>query len=358
MRQINIYITTFIILTFLALSFSVNANDFVVVLDAGHGGKDYGALGVSAREKDINLSVAKLLGQMINDNINNVKVVYTRDDDRFLTLQKRAQIANEANGDLFISIHTNSLDKRNKKRKTIAGASVYTLGLHRTDENLEVAKRENAVIELEEDYSTSYSGFDPNSAESYIIFELNQNKHLEQSVELASAIQQQFITTAGRKNRGVRQAGFLVLAETSMPGVLVELDFICNPTQEKFLASKSGQKKLAKAIFNAFKEYISHYNIDSKAKDIKLDQNNDNLTTSDDGNIVYKIQFMSASKKVGSKKLFKGLDPIDFYKDGATYKYTYGRTASMQDAQKMLQKVREKFPDAFIIKFQNCKRIK
>lgn len=357
MRQINIYITTFFIWTFLALSFSVNANDFVVVLDAGHGGKDYGALGVSAREKDINLSVAKLLGQMINENIKDVKVVYTRDDDRFLTLQKRAQIANEANGDLFISIHTNSLDKRNKKRKTIAGASVYTLGLHRTDENLEVAKRENAVIELEEDYSTSYSGFDPNSAESYIIFELNQNKHLEQSVELASAIQQQFITTAGRKNRGVRQAGFLVLAETSMPGVLVELDFICNPNQEKFLASKNGQKKLAKAIFNAFKEYISHYN-NSKNNDIKLAIDNDNTPQSNNDNIVYKIQFMSAAKKVGSKKSFKGLEPIDFYKDGATYKYTYGRTASMQEAQKMLQKVKDKFPDAFIIKFQNGKRIK
>ena len=236
---------------FLGLSVA-SAKDFVLVIDAGHGGRDAGALGNRAKEKDINLGVALKLGRMVANNVPGVKVVYTRDKDVYLTLQERANKANRVEGDLFISIHTNSIDKKSPNRKTVAGASTWTLGLHRSKENLEVAKRENSVIYLESDFSTRYEGFDPNSTESYIIFEFMQYKHMEQSINFASDIQHEFVSVANRVDRGVRQAGFWVLAKTSMPAVLVELDFICNPTQERFLTSESGQTKMAQAIYNAF----------------------------------------------------------------------------------------------------------
>ncbi|MGN0231247.1 MAG: N-acetylmuramoyl-L-alanine amidase, partial [Muribaculaceae bacterium] len=231
------------------------AKQFTLVIDAGHGGKDKGALGKSSYEKDINLGVALELGKLVKKSINDVKVVYTRDNDTFITLQERANIANKANGDLFISIHTNSIAKKAKGRLTINGASTYTLGLHRSEENLEVAKTENSVIELEPDYTVSYKGFDPNSSESYIIFEIAQQQYMEHSVAFASLVQSELSTTASRTDKGVRQAGFWVLAATSMPAVLVELDYICNPTQEKYLKSEKGQKQLAKAIFNAVAKY-------------------------------------------------------------------------------------------------------
>ena len=232
-----------------------SAKDFTLVIDAGHGGKDKGALGRYAYEKDINLAVALKFGKMVESKMKDVKVVYTRDDDTYLTLQGRADVANKASGNLFISIHTNSIDKKSKNRNIIKGASTYTLGLHRTQENLEVAKRENSVIIMEDDYTTRYQGFDPNSTESYIIFEINQSRHLDQSIDLASSIQNEFVSVADRTDKGVRQAGFWVLAATSMPSVLVELDFICNPDQEKFLTSESGQNKMAKALYNAFYKY-------------------------------------------------------------------------------------------------------
>ncbi len=250
-------IIKYCILFFSILSFALNmsAKDFTVVIDPGHGGKDYGALGTTAFEKNINLNVALKLGDLIKSKMDNVKVVYTRDGDYYLTLQERADIANKASGDLFISIHTNSIDKKSKNRTTIKGAATYTLGLHRSEENLEVAKRENSVIALEKDYTTTYQGFDPNSTESYIIFEIFQNVHMDQSIDFAKNVQSEFVRTAGRTDNGVRQAGFWVLAKTSMPAVLVELDFICNPTQESFLSSDEGQEKMAKAIFNAFCDY-------------------------------------------------------------------------------------------------------
>ena len=188
LNLLNILLT----LSFVFSPIAAFPKDFVVVIDPGHGGKDVGAVGVKANEKTINLGVALKLGDMIEEEYGDVKVVYTRDDDTFISLQDRAEIANKAHGDLFISIHTNSVDRRSKNRKTVHGAATYTLGLHRSDENLEVAKRENSVIELEDDYTAKYQGFDPNSTESYIIFELNQNKHLEQRVVFASYVQSQF----------------------------------------------------------------------------------------------------------------------------------------------------------------------
>lgn len=351
------------------ICFEINASDFIIVIDAGHGGKDVGALGRKVREKDVNLAVALKLGEMIKSKMKNVKVVYTRNSDKYLTLQERAQIANKSKGNLFISIHCNSLDKRNKKRKTINGASTYTLGLHKSDDNLEVAMIENSVIALEKDYKETYQGFDPNSSESYIIFEISQNVHMEQSVDFASRVQHEFAATAGRTDRGVRQAGFLVLARTSMPAVLVELDFICNPTQEAFLGSESGQNKLAKAMFNAFYDYkIANDKKMTSVTDETSSVNNENTKnreSSQDVNdksaakTVYKVQFMTSVKRLKSNDVrFKKLSPVDVYKENERYKYTYGSVETMEEAQRLLNEVKKKFNEAFIVTFRGDKRVK
>lgn len=230
--------------------------DFTVAIDPGHGGHDTGCRSKRQNEKDVVLDVATHLRKMINKAYgDSVNVVMTREKDTFIPLSTRAEIANDAEADLFISIHVNSLDRRARNRTTIHGAQVYTVGLHKSEANLAVAMRENGVIELEEDFSEVYQGFDPKSSESYIIFELDQNRNMAQSVEFASMAQRSLIDTAGRADKGVRQAGFLVLWATKMPAVLVELDFICNPAADRFLASSDGRKKCAQALFNAFKEY-------------------------------------------------------------------------------------------------------
>ncbi len=232
------------------------AEKFTIVLDAGHGGKDVGAVDNNVKEKDINLGVALKLGELIKKNLKDVKVVYTRDNDSYLTLQERADKANKSKGNLFISIHTNSVDKANKNRTVVAGSSVYALGLHKDADNMGIARRENAVIELEKDYKQKYSGFDPNSDESYIIFEMAQKKNLSKSIHFANDAQKQLVGKANRRDRGVHQAGFWVLWATSMPAVLVELDFICNPNSAKYLASEQGQQQLAEALFEAVKNYV------------------------------------------------------------------------------------------------------
>lgn len=232
-----------------------NTDPFVVVIDAGHGGKDYGAIGKVTNEKSINLNVARQIRDILAEDAPDIKVVMTRSDDRFVPLAGRATIANKAKGDLFVSIHTNSVDKKNPNRLKVAGASVYSLGLGRTEENLAVAMRENAVMTLEPDYTTTYEGFDPNSAESYIIFEMDRDLHMEQSISAAKAVQEQLVSTARRSDRGVRQAGFLVLRATSMPAILVELDFICNPTQEKYMHSEKGRKELGQAVAKGIINY-------------------------------------------------------------------------------------------------------
>lgn len=258
----SVFISRFVaVVAVIAATFSCYADDkspapFVLAIDAGHGGRDLGCMANKSREKDITLDVAKRLRTLVEEAYgDSVEVVMTRDSDVFLPLDSRAKIANEAQADLFISIHVNSLDKRTKGRQNVHGASVYTVGLHKSNANLSVAMRENAVIELEEDFSETYQGFDPNSSESYIIFELGQNRNMAQSIEFASTAQNELIKTAGRADKGVRQAGFLVLWATKMPAVLVELDFICNPAAERFLASDEGRRKCASALFNAFSEY-------------------------------------------------------------------------------------------------------
>ena len=369
----------------LFMAINVSGKQFVVVIDAGHGGGDYGALGVATNEKTINLNVALKLGKLIDDKMDGVKVVYTRSTDRFISLQQRANIANKADGNLFISIHTNSVDKSARNRTTVSGAATYTLGMHKTEDNLAVAKRENSVIKLEKDYSTTYQGFDPNSTESYIIFEINQSKHVEQSVDFASRVQREFVRVADRKNNGVRQAGFWVLAKTSMPAVLVELDFICNPTVEKFLSSNDGQERLAKSIFNAFKSYYKSYysGVDknatekSKRKKDKRNVSDDELcetSTQDDESqvgqteevvkpdkdaIEYRVQIFTSPKKLKSNSSqLRNLDDVNYYYENGVYKYTCGSVSDKKDALSLQKKMRKKFPQAFVVEFVNGNRVK
>jgi N-acetylmuramoyl-L-alanine amidase len=264
------FVSILFLLLFAGVSKASSNNDFVVVIDAGHGGKDAGCIGNITNEKTITLDVAKRLAEKIKNGCSDTKVVLTRDNDYFLTLQQRADVANKAHGDLFISIHVNSVDKSSKNRTTVSGTSVYAVGADKERNTLNVAMRENSVIELEDNYNTVYRGFDPNSAESYIIFELSNNLHLNQSLNFASMAQKQMVATAGRVDKGVKQAGFWVLWATSMPAVLVELDFICNPTQEAFLNSSEGRDKCATALFNAFKQYETSMKHKTTASNIKL----------------------------------------------------------------------------------------
>ena len=221
-----------------------------IVVDAGHGGHDPGTRGKYSREKEIALKIALELGNTIEQHLKDVKVIYTRDSDKFIDLDKRAEIANKNDADLFISIHCNAFS-----RKDVYGTETYVLGTHKTKDNLEVAKRENSVILLEEDYQDKYEGFDPKSPESHILFELFQNAHLENSLELAASIENQFKTRAGRRSRGVKQAGFWVLWRTSMPAVLVETGYLSNPSEEKDLNDQVQQSYIASAIFRAIRDY-------------------------------------------------------------------------------------------------------
>ncbi|MCG8697765.1 MAG: N-acetylmuramoyl-L-alanine amidase, partial [Bacteroidales bacterium] len=228
---------------------------FTLVLDPGHGGRDPGALGSISQEKDLTLAISLKAGKYIEEKIDSVKVLYTRTTDETVELYKRPEFANENNADLFLSVHVNSNTKTSPY-----GTSSHILGLHRSEENLEVAKRENSVMLLEEDYRTRYEGFDPNSDESYIMFNLLKHVHDEHSVYMANLIQKQFKERARRKDRGIERAGFWVLVQASMPCVLIETGFISNPTEEKYLNSEEGQDYIASAIYRAVKEYIVYMN--------------------------------------------------------------------------------------------------
>ena len=228
---------------------------FTLVIDAGHGGNDAGAVGKITKEKTINLNVALAFGKLVEQNCPDVKVIYTRKTDVFIPLHTRADIANKNKADLFISIHTNALPKGRISR----GLETYTLGMHRAADNLAVAKRENEVILYEQDYKQRYQGFDPNSSESYIMFEFMQDHNMAQSVELAKYVQRRTCVAAGRQDKGVKQAGFLVLRETSMPSCLIELGFISTPDEERFLNSTAGVSQLGRGIYQAFVDYKRKY---------------------------------------------------------------------------------------------------
>ena len=370
------------------------ATPFTLVIDPGHGGHDAGAVGTVAKEKNINLKVALAFGRLVEQNMPGVRVIYTRKTDVFVTLQERANIANRAKADLFISIHTNAVASN---KSAVSGAETYTLGMHRAADNLEVAKRENSVITMESDYKSKYQGFDPNKAESYIIFELMQDKHMVQSVKLAKAIQQQY-GAAGRKNKGVHQAGFLVLRETSMPSVLTELGFISHPTEEAYLNSADGVSQLARSIYKGFANYhqqvTGHHTAElpqteqapqsapaTESKPVKEVAQNETpalkpmaytpypITASTPkeqatpasgapaNEPVFKIQLFTSDRlvKAGDAR-HKGLQ-TEYYRDGNIYKYTYGNSTDYNEIVNLKRSIANKFQGSFIIAFLNGKRI-
>jgi len=336
-----------------------------VVIDAGHGGKDPGAIGKHAIEKDIALAVALKTGNYINEYLPDVKVIYTRKSDKFVELYKRAQIANEAEADLFISIHCNA---NNSPRPY--GSETYAMGLHKTNANLNVAMKENAAITLEEDAGKAYEGFDANSPESYIRFTLFQDVFLDQSLDLANKIEKQFNDRVGRKSRGVHQAGFLVLWRTAMPGVLVELGFLSNPSEEHFLRSEKGQVYMASAIYRAFKAYKLDYEKENKPVEISEIVKEGNLPFEEDppptppgrgvfSGLDYRIQFYTTSiQLVLSDPRFKNLPALSYYAHNGIYKYTSGHFRTLEEVTEHQKLVRSKgFSDAFVVVFDKESRI-
>lgn len=356
-RIIFLFLICFSILSF---SFYKYANDTVnsalevVVLDAGHGGKDPGAMGTgrySKTEKDIALDVTLKLGEYIQKEFKDVKVVYTRKDDSFPSLKDRTNIANDANADLFISIHCDSFTK-----KTAKGTSSHVMGLRYTKENLRIAQRENSVIYLEDNYEENYDGFDPTSPESIIALTLNQSTFLDQSILIAQKIQNQFKTRVNRVDRGVKQTPLWVTSRTSMPSVLVELGFISNPDEEDFLHSKQGQTYMASALFRAFKEYKLELEQIAKFSSLDIEKivetsSKSNDEFSDNG-VIFKVQ-ITTSKVLIDLKNINGMK-VQYFKEGPFYKYTLGSVKSVDEAKEIQKKAKENgFTDAFVIAFED-----
>jgi N-acetylmuramoyl-L-alanine amidase len=330
----------------------------VVVIDAGHGGEDPGALGKNSREKDIVLAIALKVGKYIEENFSDVKVIYTRDKDIFIPLHERANIANEAKADLFISIHANWSESNR-----VIGTETYALGEHRSEQNLEVVMKENSVIALEDDYTIHYEGFDPKSSESYIIFSLMQNIHLGQSLAFATAVQDQFRERAKRVDRGVKQDIFLVLWRTTMPSVLIETGFISNPTEEKYLKSEEGQTYLASAIFRAFKEYKmdienkSLFNTAQKSPETYSGDTSEEAVPSSDL-VTFMVQLASTATQLEKTDTlyteFKGLKVI--LKDNL-FKYLSGEFKTYQEAIDYSKTIEKRYPGAFVVAVKNNKII-
>lgn len=387
-----------IILLTIPILFSFAGPDFrikKVVIDAGHGGKDPGCSGASAKEKDVCLSIALNLGKYISEHFKEVEVIYTRKTDIFPSLHERAKIANDNKADLFICIHANSASS-----VQVCGTETYVMGLHVSEANLEVAKRENSAILMEDNYKMQYEGFNPNSDESYIAISLLQNTYLEQSLNFASKIQKQ-VAGMHRYDRGVKQAGFLVLYRTAMPSVLIETGFLTNKEEEKFLADTANQAKVAFAIFEAFKEYKQEMEknstpqenagkpklkeendtanqplkVEKKPEEKNTSENNHTVsghqpvektgkengvaekTEADD--LIFKVQVASSVKKLPkNSEKFRGLDYIVEYMDGSTYKYVTGNEKTMENAALLQKKLKEKgHTDAFVVAFYKEKRI-
>jgi N-acetylmuramoyl-L-alanine amidase len=361
-HTINIYIAVLFFLFITASTIPSSANGIknekyrVIVIDAGHGGKDPGALGSRSREKDITLAIALKTGEYIQQNIKNVTVIYTRKDDSTVDLRDRPKIANKANADLFISIHANWASSKNVK-----GAETYIMGQAKDQANLEVAMNENAVMLREDDHSTKYEGFDPKSSESYIMFSLTQKVFQEQSTDLATKIQRQFRERVNRNDRDVKQAGFWVLYNTKMPSVLVETGFITNPDEEKYLTSKEGQDYLASSIFRACRDYLNE--IDSKSgvsweKNQNSDQKNDTLTriSTQTGEISFMVQVTTSVSKTEIKpENFKGLSDVTEIITQNRFKYAAGNFPDYSEAVDYRKKIDTIYPDAFVIAVKDNK---
>ena len=399
-RLINILICCLFVLPLSAQQGSKTAQKaaqkkaFTVVIDAGHGGHDPGAMGKLTQEKKLNLEVSQRLEQQIKLHHPDVKVVMTRKNDVFLTLQQRADIVNKNNADLFICIHTNAAENRN-----VTGTETFVLGVDKMQSNLDVAMRENAVMLLEDDYQTTYEGFDPNSVDSYIMFELMQDQYIDQSLNFATLVQHQF-TDIGRSDRGVRQAGFWVLHKSACPSVLIEMGFISNINEEKYLASDKGKEDITNSIYQAFEQYKSAYDrkhgivkasqAESKpaeakankpaeaakpaevkadkpaeakaakpaeAKAVKPEETAKPAEAKAD-KPVYKVQIFSTLKPVpAGDPTFRGLKNCQCTKDGKFYKYTYGEDADYQTILDIQQELKTKFKDCFIVAFLGNKQI-
>ena len=346
---------------------------FTVVLDAGHGGKDPGNLGTGRHkrtEKDISLDVVLELGKMIETNYPDVEVVYTRKTDIFPSLNERVKIANKAQADLFISVHCNA-----NANKEAFGSETYVMGLHKSEESLQTAMRENASIYLEDNYEKDYDGFDPKNPDTYIALSLRENVFLDHSLSLAKGIQDDFRVKVGRKDRGVKQAGYYVISFTNMPSVLVELGFLTNSTEEDFLQTPDGKSKMSLSIYKAFKEFrdkaatkagtVAAENPVVKDDKIPVKPNTPAAKTTA---VVYKevttgvkfqVQILTSSKPLNKKSSeFKGLDKVDEYISGNVYKYLAGSTPNFQEAKDMQKILREMgFKDAFIVSFENGKKL-
>lgn len=335
---------------------------FKVVLDAGHGGKDSGARGLMSMEKDIVLDIVLQVGHYIKEYQPEIEVIFTRKDDNFIELFERADIANKAEADLFVSIHANA-----SPNKGTYGTETFVMGLHKTESNLEVAQKENAVITLEQDYTEKYEGYDPHSAESYIIFTLMQNIFLDQSLVAADFIQTEFREKARRKDRGVKQAGFLVLWKTTMPSVLVEIGFISNLKEEAYLNSEQGKDFIASAIFRAIRTYYEeHYVVNHPEKNAdksKVSETNgsvnetnvDNETSDNsDSDIYYSVQLTASTNNadVSVAPFNKINEEVMVKKIGNYFKYYVGKTDSYNAAKDLQRKCLDHFPDAFIVAFE------
>ena len=388
----------------LALITDVGAKEFTLVIDAGHGGHDTGAPGKFSKEKDINLKTALAFGEYVEKNCPDVKVIYTRKKDVFVELKDRAGIANKAKADLFISIHTDALENNSVAR----GMTTYTLGMHRAKDNLDVAQRENSVILIEKNYKETYQGFDPNSAESYIIFEFMQDKNMQRSVDLATFIQNKTCQAADRPSRGVKQAGFLVLRETSMPSCLVELGFITTPAEEKLLSEDVTIDNIAKGIYNAFVEYKKKYDnnitVPYKAeeptinivdvvpgqekkeevraekpdKTVKAEEKEEKkegkkkkekeeeekektlyVASGDNAGVpVFKVQILATDKpfKKGDAH-FKGRTDYNQYTENGMTKYTIGETTDYNEILRLKSELQATFGDCFVVAFKEGQKM-
>jgi N-acetylmuramoyl-L-alanine amidase len=347
-----------------------------VVIDPGHGGRAPGAVGRKVKEKDVALAISLKLGEYIKQNLPDVKVIYTRTTDVDVELRDRTRIANENQADLFISIHLNA-----SQNKSAYGTETFVMGPHRNQANLEVAKLENAAILYEDNYLEAYDGYDPNSPESNIIFSLFQNVYLNQSLTMASLVQDQFRERARRVDRGVKQAGFLVLYRATMPSILIEAGFISNAREEEYLASEEGQNQIASAIYRAFRDYkISQDQLAAAREQQLLAQAGSQQVSTPARNpaqqtpnpsapqqaavrtapeIVFKVQFASTSvQRPPDAPEFKGLQNVEYYFHEGLYKYTVGRETSLEAAAAVQARVqRAGFKDAFVVAFQNNERI-
>jgi N-acetylmuramoyl-L-alanine amidase len=375
----------------LFLGFLIPTYAFTVVLDAGHGGHDAGAVGSFSKEKNINLRFALLVGDMIKKNLPDAKVIYTRDKDVFVDLNERARIANRNKADLFVSIHTNS-----SKNSKANGMETFTLGVSRSKENMEVAMLENSVIKLEEDYETKYEGFDPNSVDSYIMFEFMKDQYTDRSITCADFVQTKMINASKRNDRGVRQAGFLVLRATSMPSILIELGFISNKDEEKYLNNNENQVKLATAIFNGIKEYKHELdkksglnneelgmrneelknevkvedkveiktekteNINVENKDIKAKEEitpNSSFLIPNSNDIEFFIQYLvSKNNYKADNAVFKGHAPTKVLNENNLYKYLIG-PYDVNTVFNKRNEITKDFPDAFIVAYKEGKKV-